>query len=261
MNLPVNASCLHAVMRLCLRLTQEHKYAALFVEEGGPNAILKLSQTAAFPGFVSLATLLLRHVLEDGENLKHTIEKVVRAIALNGVSGGNSGVNPNSVGAKEINYILRVLSPAACRNPDLFKEVFVNIIRYAIPPQLRRAINEGGEINLPPNHPQLVKMAVISKPPKLPEISEPAKQVVYQLLHALCLSSASRKAASDLKTLHIRSDSQTFGELGRAFAEVGDLFDRFSTQNRQQSISPRSFARQLTGEDAERDGDDEMALG
>lgn len=248
-------------MRLCLRLTQEHKYATLFVEEGGPSALLKLSQSSAFAGFVSLTTLLLRHVLEDSENLKTTMEKVVRAVAVNGVSGGNSGVSPNSVGAKEINYVLRVLSPAACRSTDFFKDVVINNLCYAIPLQLRRAINDGNEINLPPNHPQLVKVATVTKPAKLPEIGESAKEVVYLLLRALCLSTASRKAAVNLRPFHIRSDSQTFGELGRAFAEVGDLIDRFSAQNRQQSLSPRSFARQLTGEDAERDGDDEMALG
>lgn len=246
-------------MRLCLRLTQENKYATLFVEEGGPNALLKLTQSSAFAGFVSLTTLLLRHVLEDSDNLKTTMEKVVRAVAVNGV--GSSGVSSNSVGAKEINYVLRVLSPAACRNTDLFKDVVTGNLRYTIPHQVRRAINDGNEINLPPNHPQLVKMAAVTKSAKATEVGELAKEVVYQLLRALCLSTASRKAGACLKPFHNRSDSQTFGELGRAFAEVGDLFDRFSTQNRQQSLSPRSFARQLTGEDAERDGDDEMGLG
>ena len=34
-------------------------------------------QMSSFTGFSSLASLLVRHVLEDGETLRHTLEKVI----------------------------------------------------------------------------------------------------------------------------------------------------------------------------------------
>lgn len=75
-SLPVNSSTLHAVLRLLLRLTREHRYALLFAELGGTKLLLSLSQVSGFQGFTSLATLILRHVLEEPDTLRHTYEKV-----------------------------------------------------------------------------------------------------------------------------------------------------------------------------------------
>ena len=77
----MSPNTLHAVLKLCLRLTQEHKYAVQFVEQGGARALLLLTQDSQVAGFGTLATLLLRHVLEDEENLKNAMEKVVRSSA------------------------------------------------------------------------------------------------------------------------------------------------------------------------------------
>ena len=74
--LPVNANTLHAVLRLCLRLTREHEYALMFAELGGTRLLLSLTQTSGFQGFTSLASLILRHVLEEPATLRHTYEKV-----------------------------------------------------------------------------------------------------------------------------------------------------------------------------------------
>ena len=48
-----------------------------------------------------------------------------------------SGVDQGSMGSKELHYILRVLCPAACRNPELFKEVAASTLRVALPPPKR----------------------------------------------------------------------------------------------------------------------------
>ncbi|XP_032242084.2 E3 ubiquitin-protein ligase HUWE1 isoform X2 [Nematostella vectensis] len=258
---PVNNNALHAALRLCLRITQEHKYATQFVNLGGPKAIMGLTQKSSFPGFLSITTLLLHHVLEDTVNFQHTVDKVIRSVAVNGVSSSSTGVSPNSVGAKEINYVLRVLGPAATRDPELFKEAAKKVLRYAITPQLRRALVEGSDVYLPSNHPHLVKVVTLPKPVKLPVLCEAVREVVCDLLNALCAPDAATRLGGFPGGLCVRrSDSQMLGELGRALGQLGDMIDRFST-NTMQTLSPGhpSYGRQITGEDTTVDNE-EMAM-
>ena len=48
-----------------------------------------------------------------------------------------SGVAHSSMGSKEMNYVLRVLGPAACRCPDMFKDVITQCLRISLPPPKR----------------------------------------------------------------------------------------------------------------------------
>lgn len=258
-SIPVSPNTLQAVLKLCLRLTQEHKYAVQFVEQGGARALLLLTQDSAVAGFATLATLLLRHVLEDEENLKHTMEKVVRSSATTSVTSSVTGVNQSSHGAKEVNYILRVLGPAACRNTELFKDVATSSLHLAITPQLKRTMIEGGDTNLPANYAQIVKPSV-AKPGKPPPVAKQVHGVVSDLLNVLCASDSTARTI-DRGILMCRSDSQMLGELGRALGQVGDLIAGFSGQGAQQTLGTRqvpAYTRQLTGEDVEVE---EMALG
>lgn len=74
--LPVDADTLHAVLRLVLRLTRDHKFAEMFAGMGGPKLLLELNQSQRFQGFFSLVSLILRHILEDDRALHHSMEKV-----------------------------------------------------------------------------------------------------------------------------------------------------------------------------------------
>lgn len=76
-NIPVECDSLHAALRLVLRLTREHQHAILFAELGGAKALLKLNQSSSFQGFISLATLIFRHILEEPTTLRHCMEKVL----------------------------------------------------------------------------------------------------------------------------------------------------------------------------------------
>lgn len=76
LSVPIEPDTLHAVMRCCLRLTRLHEHATTFAELCGPKLLLGLTQASAFTGFQSLATLLIRHILEEPETLKNTMEKV-----------------------------------------------------------------------------------------------------------------------------------------------------------------------------------------
>ncbi|KAG8199864.1 hypothetical protein JTE90_015857 [Oedothorax gibbosus] len=132
LKVPLDADTLHAVMRLCLRLTRRHSNAVLFANMDGPKTLLSLTQHISFAGFTSLTALLFRHILEDCNTLSFTMEKVIRS-AASGASGQTS--LPVS---KEMHYVFRVLGPAACRDPDIFKTVATNTLRLAILPASKR---------------------------------------------------------------------------------------------------------------------------
>lgn len=63
-------------MRLTLRLTRDYSLAKFFAEKGGVTALLDLEQDSNFLGFSSLATLILRHVMEEPTTLRNAIERV-----------------------------------------------------------------------------------------------------------------------------------------------------------------------------------------
>ena len=76
LGLPIDANTLHAILRLVLRLTREHKFAEMFASLGGPRLLLELNQSQRFQGFFSLVSLILRHILEDERALHYSMEKV-----------------------------------------------------------------------------------------------------------------------------------------------------------------------------------------
>merc|ERR1719266_2985969 len=119
MGLSVDADALNAILRLLLRLTQDFEQAVVFAQLGGVKMLLDLTQASSFSGFSSLATLLIRHVMEDPVTLRQTMEKVIRS----------STVNSSSSNTKELHYLLACLAPAACRSPKLFAEVAREILR------------------------------------------------------------------------------------------------------------------------------------
>lgn len=61
-----------------------------------------------------------------------------------GAGSTTSGVVSGSLGSREINYILRVLGPAACRNPECFAETASNCVRIALPAP--RGAGTGGAV-------------------------------------------------------------------------------------------------------------------
>ena len=50
--------CLHAILRLILRLTRQYEYAIEFAARRGPQHILNLTQRNTFMGYASLITLI-----------------------------------------------------------------------------------------------------------------------------------------------------------------------------------------------------------
>ncbi|KAM9344280.1 E3 ubiquitin-protein ligase HUWE1 isoform 5-T6 [Pholidichthys leucotaenia] len=187
-SVPVDPDTLHATLRLCLRLTRNHHYAMMFAELKSTRMILGLRQISGFAGFNSLITLLFRHIIEDPATLRHTMEKVVRSAVTSGAGSTTSGVVSGSLGSREINYILRVLGPAACRNPECFVETASSCIRIALPAPRGAGTTSDDEFeNLRikgPNAVQLVKTTPLKLSP-LPPIPDTIKEVIYDMLNAL----------------------------------------------------------------------------
>ncbi|OTF71675.1 E3 ubiquitin-protein ligase HUWE1-like protein, partial [Euroglyphus maynei] len=122
--LPIDSDSLNAIIRLVLRLTRNYDNACFFVEKNGISSLLKIPQFSIFPGFVPMATLIIRHMMEDSFSLKTSMDKILRAQA-------NS---PNSI--RELHYMFRYFSPAACRDSDTFKKSAMNILRINVPPTM-----------------------------------------------------------------------------------------------------------------------------
>lgn len=258
--IPVESGTLNAVVRLCVRLTRDTQLARVFIDCGGPHHILDLRRSSMFDGFSLLITLLLRHIIEDEDTLRHTMEKVIRSVAVNGIGSLNSGVGSNSLGTREIHYILRVLSPAASRQPEVFKKLLVKSLRYSLPAQVRRGGPIGNEITIPPNQAILVNTLPIEKPAKIPPVSESVQSVVYELLNSLsrdpdCLKpSGTVEIVSEEPSCDSQNSSHnpSHGQVGRTLGELGDLLDGRPTP---------SLVRHLTGESLPSEDIEDMIIG
>nr|XP_049610449.1 E3 ubiquitin-protein ligase HUWE1 isoform X8 [Syngnathus scovelli] len=221
-SVPVDPDTLHATLRLCLRLTRNHHYAMMFAELKSTRMILGLTQTSGFNGFTPLVTLLFRHIIEDPATLRHTMEKVVRSAVTSGAGSTTSGVVSGSLGSREINYILRVLGPAACRDPECFAETASNCVRIALPaPRGAGTASDDEFENLRikgPNAVQLVKTTPLKLSP-LPTIPDTIKEVIYDMLNALAAYHAPEEPERPEERVSAVPGSQ---DLCQILQDVGD---------------------------------------
>lgn len=120
--IPVDRDALHALMKVCLRLTRDYKNAEIFARKGGVKLLLEMTQASNFIGCVNLSTLLIRHTLEEPRTLRLAMEKVIRTRIQGNIPPAY----------KEILFMTRQISSAVCRNPDVYREVCENILRVDI---------------------------------------------------------------------------------------------------------------------------------
>ncbi|XP_050313082.1 E3 ubiquitin-protein ligase HUWE1 isoform X3 [Anthonomus grandis grandis] len=110
---------LHSILQLCVRFTRNYDMAKVFVEAGGIKCLLNINYIPDFGGFGVLATILIRHALEEPNTLKFAMEKVIRGRAL-------STIPPPY---RDCVYLCRQLGAAVTRDPDTFYEVSRKILR------------------------------------------------------------------------------------------------------------------------------------
>ncbi|XP_066927721.1 E3 ubiquitin-protein ligase HUWE1-like isoform X2 [Clytia hemisphaerica] len=153
LSLQVNSNTLNAIMRLLLRFTRDYNMAQAFAHGNGVQHLLNLTEASSFPGALHLSSLLLRHIVEDTETMKNAVNRAVALASNGGVPNMFCGVGQNSVGAKELHYLLRALGPIACRNADLYNESTRKVMRISTN-SWRGQLDKG----LPPSITQIVKV-------------------------------------------------------------------------------------------------------
>ncbi|XP_032797159.2 LOW QUALITY PROTEIN: E3 ubiquitin-protein ligase HUWE1 [Daphnia magna] len=227
--IPADPDTLHAAMRLCLRLTRHYQHAEKFASLGGVKQLLNLSQSSTFSGFLTLATLLLRHLVEEPETLHHTMEKVIRAY-----TGPNAAPS-----TKEFHFLMRVLAPAACRDVQLFSEVCKTFLRADLSLTNKRGDEEDN---------RLLMKALPPRPGcSLPQLSGVAREIVCDLLDALTIPVPPEETATPLPTSE--GDGATPVTVPPA--------RRFAGRNvRQQELIRNSSSSDLLNHEAEETVDD-----
>ncbi|XP_011038806.1 PREDICTED: E3 ubiquitin-protein ligase UPL1 isoform X3 [Populus euphratica] len=74
----VPAVIMQAILQLCARLTKTHVLALQFLENGGLAALFNLPRSCFFPGYHTVASAIVRHLLEDPQTLQTAMELEIR---------------------------------------------------------------------------------------------------------------------------------------------------------------------------------------
>lgn len=110
---------LHAIMRVVVRLTKDYHLAEVFARYGGIDVLLSMKHSSGYIGFTTLATLLIRHVLEEPKTLSLAIQNVIINRTLSTIPAGH----------RELLFLIRQLSSAVYRNPVMFKEAALKVLK------------------------------------------------------------------------------------------------------------------------------------
>ncbi|PPR89007.1 hypothetical protein GOBAR_AA31676 [Gossypium barbadense] len=106
----VPAMVMQAVLQLCARLTKTHALALQFLENGGLAALFSLPRTCFFPGYDTVASAIIRHLLEDPQTLQTAMELEIRQTLSCSRHAGR--VSPRT--------FLTSMAPVICRDPVVF---------------------------------------------------------------------------------------------------------------------------------------------
>ncbi|XP_022131797.1 E3 ubiquitin-protein ligase UPL2-like isoform X2 [Momordica charantia] len=104
---------MHAVLQLCSSLTRSHSVAVSFLDAGGLTSLLSLPTSSLFPGFDSIASTIIRHILEDPQTLQQAMESEIRHTLITAMNRHPNGrVTPR-------NFLLG-LNSVITRDPMIF---------------------------------------------------------------------------------------------------------------------------------------------
>ncbi|KAJ3671897.1 hypothetical protein LUZ60_007976 [Juncus effusus] len=109
----VPSDTMHVVLQLCATLTKSHQMAVTFLDSGGFHALLNLPTRCLFPGFNSIAAMIIRHILEDPNTLQQAMELEIRHCLITAASrNGNPRIMPRN--------FVQSLSGVISRDPTVF---------------------------------------------------------------------------------------------------------------------------------------------
>lgn len=106
----VPSMVMQAVLQLCARLTKTHALALQYIENGGMSALFSLPRSCFFPGYDTVASAIVRHLLEDPQTLQTAMELEIRQ-TLNGSRHGGR-IAPRT--------FLTSMAPVVSRDPVIF---------------------------------------------------------------------------------------------------------------------------------------------
>ncbi|KAL7249065.1 hypothetical protein ACSBR1_011264 [Camellia fascicularis] len=106
----VPALVMQAVLQLCARLTKVHSLALLFLDNEGMVALFSLPKSCFFPGYDTLASAIIRHLLEDHQTLQTAMELEIRQ-TLSGT---------RHAGRVSARSFLTSMAPVISRHPGIF---------------------------------------------------------------------------------------------------------------------------------------------
>lgn len=117
----VPAVVMQAALQLCARLTKTYSLSTLFLETGGLSSLFNLPTGSIFPGFDSVASVIVQHVIEDAQTLQSAMElEIKHALSGAGSLARNGGrVSPQS--------FLTSMAPLICRDPLVFMKAATSV--------------------------------------------------------------------------------------------------------------------------------------
>lgn len=108
---------MQAVLQLCARLTKSHALAVQFLESGGMVALFGLPRSCFFPGYDTLASAIVRHLLEDPQTLQTAMELEIRQT----LSGSRHA------GRTSARTFLTLMAPLISRDPGVFMRAVATV--------------------------------------------------------------------------------------------------------------------------------------
>ncbi|KAA8523540.1 hypothetical protein F0562_009963 [Nyssa sinensis] len=106
----VPAVVMQAVLQLCARLTKIHSLSLEFLENGGISALFSLPRSCFFPGYDTLSSAIIRHLLEDPQTLQTAMELEIRQTLSGNRHAGR--IFPRT--------FLTSMAPVISRDPGIF---------------------------------------------------------------------------------------------------------------------------------------------
>lgn len=113
----VPAMVMQAVLQLCARLTKTHALAVLFLENGGLTALFSLPRSCFFPGYDTLTSAIIRHLIEDPQTLQTAMELEIRQT----LSGNRHS------GRISVRSFLTSMAPVISRDPGVFMKAVMAV--------------------------------------------------------------------------------------------------------------------------------------
>ncbi|KAL6999109.1 E3 ubiquitin-protein ligase upl1 [Sarracenia purpurea var. burkii] len=116
------AVVMQAVLQLCARLTKTYSLALQFLENGGMVALFSLPRSCFFRGYDTLASAIIRHLLEDPQTLQTAMELEIRQTLSGNRHAGR--VPPRT--------FLTLMAPVISRDPGIFMKAAASVCQLEV---------------------------------------------------------------------------------------------------------------------------------